>query len=274
MERRAFFKASAATAAALAAQGYLPLLAADGSRRKAGAKKASGKQISANTHTRPSAIEPVTGYLPAFTPTVGAAMAGTFKARYALVAHNGASGTRSRNKVSGAIDMVFGKERCRTVETREGKKNSSVKTIQHFSGALNSPSKWTLISTVEGRKDLAFTEEGTWRGRTMTVTSKSWKQQRETRNPLVHRWALLPLLASGTLKKKPLTFDMLDDSALRPDQTLRYEGEITIPVKGGPATVDSYVQTGAGIVPTHYLVDSSGRVQLITMTTVNWVLTA
>lgn len=38
--------------------------------------------------------------------------------------------------------------------------------------------------------------------------------------------------------------------------------------------MDSYVQTGYGIVPIHYLVDDKGQVQLITMDAVSWVLTA
>jgi hypothetical protein len=38
--------------------------------------------------------------------------------------------------------------------------------------------------------------------------------------------------------------------------------------------MDSYVQIGEGIVPIHYLVDDKGQVQLITMGTVNWALTA
>ena len=75
------------------------------------------------------------------------------------------------------------------------------------------------------------------------------------------------------MKKTPFVFDMLDDSALRPNQTLRYEGEFEIPIQKGTAAFDSYVQTGYGILPTHYLVDAQRRVQLITMATVNWALT-
>ena len=38
--------------------------------------------------------------------------------------------------------------------------------------------------------------------------------------------------------------------------------------------MDSYVQTGYGIVPTRYLVDNNKKVQLITMGAVSWALTA
>ena len=65
---------------------------------------------------------------------------------------------------------------------------------------------------------------------------------------------------------------MLDDSTLRSDQSLRYTGQIVIPIAGGNAKLDCYAQTGRGIVPTHYLVDGEDRVQLITMSAVNWAL--
>lgn len=65
---------------------------------------------------------------------------------------------------------------------------------------------------------------------------------------------------------------MLDNSTLIPDQELRYEGQISVPVQGGTAELDSYLQTGRAIQPIHYLVDSDGRVQLITSSIVNWVL--
>jgi len=43
--------------------------------------------------------------------------------------------------------------------------------------------------------------------------------------------------------------------------------KVEIPVNG-----DSYAPTGWGVVPTHYLADAKGLVQLVTMFTVNWAL--
>jgi hypothetical protein len=269
MERREFFKTTAVTAAALAAQGYLPLLAAE--------KKRKGKktQASVNTFTDPCAIEPLTGYLPKFSPAAGKLLGEAITAQYSLILYS-SSAAKSKNSVKGSMDVSFNNGRCKAVETRAGghrAPKNTIKTTLQFSGEFNTASKWTLASTIEGRNDLGFTENGAWDGKTMTVKSKSWTQERTTTHPLIGRWTLLPLLASGTLKKKSLTFDLLDDSTLRPNQTLIYEGEIDVPVKGGTAKLDSYAQTGQGIVPTHYLVDNKGRVQLITMTTVNWALT-
>ncbi|MBT3294849.1 MAG: twin-arginine translocation signal domain-containing protein [Verrucomicrobia bacterium] len=267
MQRRKFLKTTTAMAAALAAQGNLPLLAAR--KRKKGY---SGPQ---NCFTEPCAIEPITGHLPTFSPAAAGRMRGAFTARYALVICGG-SAQKSRNGTSGSLDVSFAKGQCRTLETREGQARTpgnTVKTTVQVAGELSTASKWTLESSVGERKDLGFVEKGEWDGKTMTVQSSAWKQQHLTTHPLIARWALLPLLASGRLKKKPLTFDMLDDSTLRANQTLSYEGEIEVPVKGGTVKLDSYAQTGKGIVPTHYLVDDQGRVQLITMTTVNWALT-
>jgi len=264
MERRLFLKTTAATATALAAQGTLPLLAADRKKKRATA-------VSQNCYTEPCAIEPVTGYLPKYTPAGIGAMTGAFSARYLLIIQSGAA-AKSRNATSGELTVTFGDARCRTHEKRNGRPANIVKTSIRCAGELNTAPEWTLESTVEGATDLGFAEKGTWDGETMTVKAKSWTQEHTTRHPLIGRWALLPLLASGRIKKGALTFDMLDDSTLRPYQELRYDGQIEIPVKGGKVSLDSYVQTGQGIVPTHYLVDSKGRVQLITMSYTNWAL--
>lgn len=268
MERRTFIQT---TAASLAAQGFLPLLAAE-EKKKAPAKRSWGN--SRNPYVEPSAIEPITGVLPTFSPGTGAAMTGAFAAQYSLLAWQMAA-QRSKNSPMGFMKVNINGGTAHTVEKRDGKGTSpscTIKTTVQFADDNNAAKRWTLESQVDGRDHVRFIEEGACDGKMMTVKAKSFTRQYATANPLIHRWSLLPLLASGSVKNAPLVFDMLDDSALRPNQTLRYEGEIEIPVKGGKATVDSYVQTGYGVVPTHYLVDMKGRVQLITMSTINWVL--
>jgi hypothetical protein len=148
-----------------------------------------------------------------------------------------------------------------------------VETTLHCTGNLKTAKTWTLKSSVERAADVGFTETGAWDGNLMTVKAKSWTQKRTTSLPLISQWALLPLLASGKIKKKPLKFDMLDNSTLRPGQTLGYCGKVEVPVSGVKVKLDCYAQTGYGILPTHYLVDDAARVQLITQETVNWALT-
>jgi arylsulfatase A-like enzyme len=245
------------------------------------AQGGSGKMIDrsvVNSYVEPCAIEPITGYLSTFSPLSGDNMNSDFTAHYVLVAWMGAA-EKSRNTLLGSMDVTFDNGQCRTIETRNGRgtvaaPGSTVKTSMQLSGEHNTTTQWTLESQIEDRDHVRFTEEGSWDGRTMTVKAKSWSRQMTTSHPLIHRWALLPLLASGSIKEAPLVFDMLDDSALRPNQTLSYEDRINVPVKGGEVKMDRYVQTGEGIVPIHYLVDDMGQVQLITMGTVNWALTA
>jgi len=277
MKRRTFIQT---TAIALAAQGSLPLLAADKEKKKKAkpeketAKKA-GWGNSLNPYVEPCAIEPITGILPEFSPVAGVAMTGAFTAKYDLPTWQHAA-EKSVNKLMGSAELAFTPAGFELTEIRNEKDNktlaSTAKTKVEF-GKGHTAKKWTQESISKDREDTRFTETGVWDGKRMVVTAKTFSREYATQNPLIHRWGLLPILASGQLKKKPLVFDMLDDSAIRPNQTLSYEGEVEIPVKGGTATVDSYVQTGYGIVPTHYLVDKNGRVQLITLSTVNWVLT-
>ena len=224
-----------------------------------------------NIFTEPPAVEPVTGYLPKFKPVSRGAMSGAFAAKYSLVVHHG-SAAKSRNSVSGSLHVAFSGSECETTESRRARCANIVKTKLTCSGEFNTVSSWTLESSIEGARDLGFVEKGSWDGEAMVVRSRSWTQRRRTENPLIGRWALLGLLESGKLRKKPLTFDMLDDSTLRPGQVVRCTGEVEIPVAGGKTKLDCYAQTGRGVVPIHYLVDQAGRVQLITQSTVNWVL--
>jgi hypothetical protein len=272
MDRRNFLQIAAVST--LVAQGHLPLLAAE---RKGKKKKKAGKKAAytgpKNIYTEPAAIEPITGYLPKYKPIAAGAMTKPFTAKYLLINCSG-SAAKSKNHVAGSLDLTLSDAAYSTIEIRKGKPlGSNVKTEVKFSGKFNTVSSWTLDSSVEGIPEVHFVEKGTADGKAMVVKSKSWTQKHTTSNPLIARWALLGLLSSGKLKSKPLTFDMLDDSTLRSNQTLRYTGQIEIPVADGTAKLDSYAQTGSGIVPTHYLVDADGRVQLITMSAVNWALT-
>ena len=71
----------AITAAALAAKRDLPLLAAQTKQKT----QTSKWGISKNPYVEPSAIEPITGYLPTFSPVSGTPMTGAFSARYSMV---------------------------------------------------------------------------------------------------------------------------------------------------------------------------------------------
>jgi len=237
-------------------------------------KSETNKLFLPNTHTEPCAIGPVTGYLPTFSPPSGKSMTGNFTAQYDLILLIGANEV-SKNRSFGSAKLSFDNGQCRAVEIRgvKGSPYSSVvNTSMQLNGKNNTTIQWETESGIEGVEEVKFIEKGTWDGRIISAKTNSWSRQSTTSNPLIHRWALLPVLASGSIKNAPLEFDMLDDAALRPNQTLTYKGEIEVPVKEGKVKMDSYVQTGHGIVPIHYLVDDKGQVQLITMDAISWAL--
>lgn len=270
MDRRNFLQIAAVTT--LVGQGHLPLLAAERKRpRKARVVKKDVYTAASNIYTEPSAIEPITGYLDKFKRATGGTMSEAFKAKYSLVECHGSRG-KSNNRILGSLDIAVSDGVCKTREVRKGRPQNVVTAEINFGGKLNSVSSWRLQSIIEGDLSGGFVEKGTCDGKVMVVKSKSWEQKHKTGNPLIARWSLPGLIASGRFKSGVLRFDMLDDSTLRPEQVISYAGTIEVPVAGGTAKLDSYVQTGWGIVPTHYLVDADGRVQLITMSRVNWAL--
>jgi hypothetical protein len=267
MDRREFLQISTAT---LLAAGNLPLLARINPKTGMGGTSWGGD----NRFVEPAAIEPITGFLPEFSPLERGAMSRRFTAKYRLIRQTGQKNGTSYNFDCGSLDLAIAGSRCKTTETRikEDGLSNTVKIDLTFQGDHNAAKNWMLESTIVDRPEARLVESGSWDGKTMTVKAKSWTSSYPTGRPLIARYALLPLLASGKLKKAPLTFDLLDECTLRRNQTLRYAGEIEVPVAGGTTVLDSYAHTGWGVVPTHYLVDKSGRVQLITMSTVNWAL--
>ena len=117
MKQRTFFR-TVSIVAALTAYGCLPLWAAE---KQAPEKRTWG--VSANPYVEPSAIEPVTGVLPAFAPVSGTAMNGSFSARYSLLAWEMAA-AKSENKPMGSMKVNFSKGKVWTVEKRDGKGSS------------------------------------------------------------------------------------------------------------------------------------------------------
>ncbi|VGO12997.1 hypothetical protein PDESU_01551 [Pontiella desulfatans] len=251
-----------ATITALAAQGGLPLLARPSSW--------GGD----NRFVEPSAIEPITGFLPEFRPLTGGAMNRDFSATYRMIRQYGQAGGVAVNTETGSLKLAFKGNTCKILETRERKDgiNNTVKTDLRFNGEHHTAKSWILESSIVDHPEARLVEQGSWNGKIMSVETKSSKSSYPTGKLLIARHSLLPLIASGKLKETPLQFDLLDECTLRRDQTVRYAGEIEIPVAGGTTVLDSYAHTGWGSVPTHYLVDQSGRVQLITMQSVNWAL--
>ncbi len=187
MERRDFLSKTSVTIGILLASGHLPML-------HAAKSKSFVSTPSLNVFTKPAAIEPITGALRKFQLKRHGDMLSSFNARFALIYWRRAGGP---GQVKGDVQIQRGNGSTQTLEKRQG--NTVVTKIKGH-GTLGDPFTWSLDS-VFGASDTRFIEEGHWDGNKMMVRANSWHQERPTRYPLVHKWALLPLIASGSLKK-------------------------------------------------------------------------
>jgi len=285
MNRRDLLRLTA-YASSLVLAGRLPLLSAGRQKSRPRRQQQSTRQTSAvsrNIFTEPPAIEPVTGYLGKFRPVATGTMRGDFAAKYDLIRWgpvNNKTG-RARNIVSGSLEIVRkvnGRNAVyESVEHRIGQTTSRVTARLNCRGKLDAVVRWAAVSDVmNGRNaqpDLRFEENGRVSNGTVIRTNKLGIIESATSHLILPQEALLSLLAGDTIKSGDLHFDMLQNGlVIKPDQTIHYSGQIQIPVAGGTATMDCYAQTGYGILPTHYLVDGHGRVQLITQQNTNWAL--
>lgn len=285
MNRRDILRLTAYASSLVLAE-RLPLLSAGRRKSRPRLQKQSARQTSPtsqNIFIEPPAIEPVTGYLGKFRPVAAGSMRGDFTAKYDLIrwgAINNKTG-KPRNNISGSLEIMRkadGRDTVyETVEHRTGQTNSQVTTRLNCRGKLNAVVKWTAISDVlSGRvaqPKLRFEEHGIVSNDNIVRTNKLGTIESVTSHILIPQEALLTLLAGDAVKSGDLHFDMLQNGlVIKPNQTLYYAGRIQIPVAGGTAAMDCYAQTGYGILPTHYLVDGHGRVQLITQENTNWAL--
>jgi len=291
MNRRDILRLTA-YASSLVLAGRLPLLSAGRQKSRPRLQKQSARQtstVSRNIFTEPPAIEPVTGYLGQFRPVATGSMQASFTAKYDLIrwrlidnrtgkVRNSIGGAKYdlirwrlidnrtgkvRNSIGGSLEIVRkvnGRNAVyESVEHRTGQATSRVTTRLNCRGKLDAVVEWAATSDViKGRDkqpELRFEEHG--------IDSRI----------LLPQEALLTLLAGDIVKSGDLHFDMLQNGlVIKPGQTMHYSGRIQIPVAGRTAAMDCYAQTGYGILPTHYLVDKDGRVQLITQENTNWAL--
>jgi len=285
MNRRDILRLTA-YASSLVLAGRLPLLSAGRQRSRPRLQQRFARQTlaaSRNIFTEPPAIEPVTGYLGKFRPVATGSMQASFTAKYDLIKWgpiNNKTG-RIRNIVTGSLEIVRkvnGRDVVyETVEHRTGQTASRVTAKLNCRGRLGAVVRWTAISDVMNgnvaRTDLKFEEHGIVSNGNIVRTNKLGIVKSVNSQTLLPQEALLTLLAGDIIKSGDLHFDMLQNGlVIKPNQTLHYTGRIQIPIANGTTALDCYVQTGYGILPTHYLVDEQGRVQLITQENTNWAL--
>ncbi len=92
--------------------------------------------------------------------------------------------------------------------------------------------------------------------------------------PLIASWAIPELLLRNTLDRStPFGFTMLEDGLiLRRNQQLVYEGQIEFETASGKVNWESWLQTGTGILPIHWITDKQACPQIMTHSALNWML--
>jgi hypothetical protein len=110
----------------------------------------------------------------------------------------------------------------------------------------------------------ALREQGRHADGVLEIMSKAGTRRFRTDRPVTPQWGVLDALRSAT--SDPLDpaasseFDMLHDlTSLRPRQKIKPCGLLEITLGGKSWQLHGFLQAGAGIEPTHYWVDTSGR---------------
>ena len=271
IDRRKFLH-SGLMAASLVAAGRLPLLARNAD---------SGSAIDAAGG--PYAVKPIRNYLTAFSPS-DAQRPGL---RYDIIHWNwGRQGRGTHaNSVVGKVTIACENSDDRVVyEVAQNTKVGGVDNVIEAeiacnTDALHSIRSWRLKSHEVGRDGRVdplskLAENGRCENGKIHIESARDHCDRTARHPVVTQWHVPALLTRSTDRNLRLTFDLLRDaSLLKPNQLLTYDGQVKVPVKGGRTLVlESYAQTGEGILPTHYLLDDQRRVQLVTCSFLSWAL--
>jgi len=275
MDRREFLQ-SGLVAASLIAAGRLPLLARDAD---------GGSGIDAGG--QPCAVKPIRDYLPTFSPSDTQGQERPATLHYDIVHWSwGRKGRGTHtNSVVGKIDIACTKSSDRIVyEVAQSTKVGGVDNVMEAeiacnTDALHSIRSWRLKSHEvgpDGQIDplSKLAERGRCENGKIRIESDRDHCGRLASHCVVTQWHVPGLLTRSADRSLRLTFDLLRDaSLLKPNQRLTYDGRVQVPVKGGRTlALDSYAQTGEGILPTHYLLDDKRRVQLVTCSFLSWAL--
>lgn len=243
-----------------------------------------------NIFVEPAAIEPMTGWLDRQNlAPAGQAMSGSYKAVYERVVLGGYDPANKLPRDRPVGQLV--------IERRAGAQELAYAVSENWQdnfGAYHSElnyacdpaserlTRWTLAFHTDKlgktpRANVALAESGTveYASGLATVKRKTGGTVVASKYslPVIHQASILSLLAAGRLKTQDLSSVMAEPGmSLRRAQRIGFEGAVTIDAGGARHTLDAYRQTGIGVVPVHYLVDSVGAVQLVTAMEVNYAL--
>ena len=135
-------------------------------------------------------------------------------------------------------------------------------------------------STVETQSEVMkpsprtrMTEKGRVKGKTIIIDNGHFKTKLAAQNPLITQWTVLDELMKNDPKTIKREVDLLQDlHLLKRDHRLFYEGVVSVPSAVGEVKLATVAELGYDINPIHYLMDSDGRVQLVTNAITSWAL--
>ncbi len=268
---------SAALITWLVAAGHLPLLAAE-----------SGNGSNIDAATGPAAVKPIRGHLSGFTPGVdGLASRESYTLTYDIVHWIGVAARtgKTNNSVVGTVSVTR-RKRSSDVQYKVsqrtnfgGMENIMEAQIVCADNALNTLRSWQIrTSSRDPSKRIVPLSEMNEMGENadgkILIKDGEYNHSFIPANPVISQWTILDFLMRHATKTTSVTFDLLQDLSLfKKDQTLVFDGTVEIAVEDNQQVkLDTYAQTGEGILPIHYLLDEKNLPQLITTSIVSWTL--
>ena len=131
---------------------------------------------------------------------------------------------------------------------------------------------WTLDSVIEGREDLRYTVSGRREGDEVRIEDDLSERVIPVQGPLASQWTLMLAVAARPSLQGSL--GLLEDLLLhKPGQRLTAEPRVRVPLGGVTHELACHSCRGQGILPSHYFSDKAGRAQLVTQGALAWALT-
>jgi len=278
MNRRQFLKTSA-IAATLVAGGRLPLLAAEEG-------SGSGIDPSRGLH----AVKPIRSYLTHFAPSAGPLQGrGSYTLTYDIVHWDGVD-RKTGMPSNSVVGQVVIKRKGRIGKVAyEVVQNTAIGGVRNFIEAQitcneddeNSVREWKVrfyhTESQGGGDPLSeIRETGTCKDGEILINSGDYRSRYKAKGPVITQWTVLDFLIRKADPSVNATFDLLQDLSLfKANHLLVYDGETRLRLKVGmTVTLQTYVQTGEGVLPVHYLCDERRRPQLVTTSILSWALTS
>ena len=224
----------------------------------------------------PYAVQPIRDFLAGFTPIHKAILdADCATLTYDILNWSFAPGQPPPcpNSVYGSV--TIGREQGGAYRIRQQTHIGGEPTVFEADVICNSDDtlkSWTLYTyraDAEGKPVPISELRESWENNNGHVQSGDGAYKYRATRPVFSHWTLPHILLCGK-HPLPMAFDLIQDlSLLRPNHKLVSDGSVELSF----GSYNTYVQSGEGILPVHYLLDKDRRPQLITFGLIAWALT-